>query len=138
MDKTAIGSLGEIMANTPLRLAIAAKIVFPDGSITASALRRENHRGRLEIERIAGKDYTTLADIERMRQLCRVESNRPAYTSDRREGVSKASSVHRQSGSFSTVAGTSPQDALRAKIELRRRRYAFLAPAGNRCPGQGQ
>ena len=27
---------------------------------------------RLVIERIAGKDYTTLANIERMRELCRV------------------------------------------------------------------
>jgi len=31
-------------------------------------------RGRLVIERIAGKDYTTLRNIGRMRELCRVES----------------------------------------------------------------
>ena len=40
--------------------------------MTASGLRREGARGRLVIERIAGKDYTTLANIERMRELCRV------------------------------------------------------------------
>ena len=45
----------------PLRLAVAAKVAFPDGSMRASGLRREAQRGRLVIERIAGKDYTTLA-----------------------------------------------------------------------------
>ena len=33
------------------------------------------------IERIAGKDYTTLANIERMRELCRVEGKGPACIS---------------------------------------------------------
>src|ERR1700740_6294 len=60
--------------DTPLRLAVAAATAFPDGSMTASGLRRECARGRLVIERIAGKDYTTLANIERMRELCRVEA----------------------------------------------------------------
>jgi hypothetical protein len=47
---------------------------YPDGSMTASGLRREAARGRLVIERTAGKDYTTLANIDRMRELCRVEA----------------------------------------------------------------
>jgi hypothetical protein len=63
----------EIKPDTPLRLSVAAALAFPDGSMTASGLRRESARGRLLIERIAGKDYTTLANIERMRALCRVE-----------------------------------------------------------------
>jgi hypothetical protein len=45
--------------------------------MTASGLRRESARGRLAVERIAGKDYTTLANIERMRELCRVEAKVP-------------------------------------------------------------
>jgi hypothetical protein len=61
----------------PLRLAVAAKIAFPDGSMSASGLRREAHRGRLVVERIAGKDYTTLTNIERMRELCRVLAKAP-------------------------------------------------------------
>ena len=65
---------GEVDDDTPLRLAVAAAIAFPDGSMTASGLRRECARGRLIIERIAGKDYTTLRNIGRMRELCRVES----------------------------------------------------------------
>lgn len=62
----------EIEAETPLRLALAAAIAFPDGSMTMKGLRREAARGRLAIERIAGKDYTTLAAIGRMRDLCRI------------------------------------------------------------------
>src|SRR5262249_51767494 len=64
----------EIGATTPLRLALAAELAYPDGSMTASGLRREASRGRLVLERTAGKDYTTLAEIERMRELCRVEA----------------------------------------------------------------
>ena len=59
----------EIGPNTPLRLNVAAALAFPDGSMTASGLRKEAGRGRLVIERIAGKDYTTLANVEQMRRL---------------------------------------------------------------------
>jgi hypothetical protein len=45
--------------------------------MSPSGLRREGARGRLVIERIAGKDYTTLANIERMRELCRVQAKGP-------------------------------------------------------------
>jgi hypothetical protein len=55
---------------------MAAKLAFPDGSMTASGLRREAARGRLHIERVAGKDYITLEAIKRMRELCRVYSKR--------------------------------------------------------------
>jgi hypothetical protein len=61
-----------IRPDTPLRLAVAAAIAFPDGSMIASGLRREAAKGRLVTERIAGKDYVTLAEIENMRALCRV------------------------------------------------------------------
>src|SRR6202048_1227904 len=67
----------KITPDTPLRLEIAATLAFPDGSMTEAGLRREGARGRLVIERIAGKDFTTLANIERMRELCRVEAKGP-------------------------------------------------------------
>jgi hypothetical protein len=51
----------DIGLDTPLRLDVAARVAFPSGGMTASGLRREAARGRLQIERIAGKDYTTLA-----------------------------------------------------------------------------
>ena len=61
----------DVNSDTPLRLAVAAALAYPDGSMTASGLRKEAARGRLAIERTAGKDYTTLAAIERMRDLKR-------------------------------------------------------------------
>jgi hypothetical protein len=48
---------------TPPRLKVAAERAFPGGGMTASGLRREAGRGRLVIERIAGKDYTTMRSI---------------------------------------------------------------------------
>jgi hypothetical protein len=57
----------------PLRLKVAVKVAFPAGGMTVSGLRREARCGRLVIERIAGKDFTTLAAIEKMRGLCRLQ-----------------------------------------------------------------
>jgi hypothetical protein len=59
--------------NTSLRLADAVKLAFPLGGLTVSGLRREAARGRLVIERIAGKDFVTLAAVEAMRELCRLK-----------------------------------------------------------------
>ena len=66
--------------DAPLRLSEAAKMAFPDGSIGASGLRREAAKGRLTIERVAGKDFTTLRDIRRMRELCRVKAKERGST----------------------------------------------------------
>src|SRR5215831_15675414 len=52
--------IDQISEDTPLRLNVAAALAYPDGSMTASGLRREAAKGRLVIERTAGKDYTTL------------------------------------------------------------------------------
>ena len=49
--------LDAIRADTPLRLDVAAALAYPDGSMTASGLRREHKRGRLIVERTGGKDY---------------------------------------------------------------------------------
>src|SRR3974390_3318240 len=79
-------SPNEVTPDTPLRLRVAAALAFPDGSMTASGLRREGVRGRLSIERIAGQDYTALAHIERMRDACRVEAREPDFGSGPRGG----------------------------------------------------
>lgn len=69
-----------ITQTTPLRLETAAKIAFPDGSMKLAGLRREIARGRLAYEVIANKHYTTLADIEDMRRLCRIQAADPDVT----------------------------------------------------------
>jgi hypothetical protein len=97
----------DLTPDTPLRLAIAAAVAFLDASMTASGLRREAARGKLVVERIAGKDYTTLANIERMRELCRVEAKVP----DSGSGIGAA---EQPSGSSSITAASSAQ--ARAKM----------------------
>jgi hypothetical protein len=97
----------KIKPDVPLRLEIAAAIAFPDGSMTAAGLRREAERGRLVIERIAGKDFTTLANIERMRELCRVEAKVHASTS----GDAASAPPY---GSSSTMAAKSAQARAKA------------------------
>lgn len=73
--------------DTPMRLAHAAEQAFPGGGMTASGLRREAARGHLMIERIAGKDYTTLTAIANMRRLCRVEPKRAVTVSSITNGA---------------------------------------------------
>ena len=73
--------LSAIKPDTPLRLEVAARLAYPDGSMTKSGLRREIARGHLDCERTAGKQYVTLADIQRMRAKCRENQKVPASTS---------------------------------------------------------
>jgi hypothetical protein len=54
----------------PLRLDVAARLGFPDGSIKVSALRRLCVSKKLDHELIASKYFVTLAGIEEMRKRC--------------------------------------------------------------------
>src|SRR6266436_274914 len=112
-------SLENVAPDAPLRLSIAAKLAFPDGSMTVSGLRREAARGRLRIERIAGKDFTTLEEIKRMRELCRVQAKELGCSNVSRDTVAENSSP-RLSGSSRMAVGISPQDALRAQLKQSR------------------
>lgn len=103
--------------DTPLRLATAAKIAFPDGSLTVSGLRREIERGTLVIEIIAGKMYTTLHNIEEMRRLCRVQAKVPVSTSNPSVEPETEVSGSDPAGSSATAQETSAQGALRRKLE---------------------
>ena len=113
-----IPSPEQVTPDTPLRLEIAAALAFPDGSMTAAGLRREGARGRLIIERIAGKDYTTLANIERMRELCRVEAKAHGSTC----GEHAQASAGKRSGLSATGNGISPRAALEARLTKGRRK----------------
>jgi hypothetical protein len=97
----------------PLRLDVAAALEYPDGSMTASGLRREAARGRLVIERTAGKDYTTLNAIREMRRLCRLTPNAQDYGSAP-PARRTAKSLPAQPTSSSMPGSITPQDALRA------------------------
>jgi hypothetical protein len=109
-----------INLDAPLRLAVAASLAYPDGSMSASGLRREAAKGRLVIERTAGKDYTTLRAIEEMRERCRVNASGHACGSGRNGETSKEGSFPKARGSSSTEEGTSPRDVLRAKLKMQK------------------
>jgi hypothetical protein len=71
---------GDVGDDTPLRLAVAAATAFPDGSMTASGLRRECARGRLVIERIAGRDsYTDDLVGTKLMEAHLARRHRPAH-----------------------------------------------------------
>lgn len=56
--------------HVPYRLADVLPIAFPNGGMTLSGLRNEVRKGRLDVYLIAGKHFTTLADIEEMKRRC--------------------------------------------------------------------
>ena len=105
--------------SAPLRLNLAAKIAFPDGSMSASGLRREGAKGRLILERIANKDYTTLEAIRTMRELCRLPTKEPDFIGEKLDIVTEGSSL-KPYGSSKTVTAISPQDVLRARLKKSR------------------
>lgn len=100
-------------ADQPLRLEVAAALAYPDGSMTAAGLRKEAKRGNLAIERTAGKDYTTLADIADMRKRCRKEPKAQGSGQGQSGATSPAASPTPPSGSSSTEA---PSEALSAAL----------------------
>jgi hypothetical protein len=82
MDVGVINSdVGIITATTPLRLEVAARLAYPDGSMTAAALRRLVVAEKVTHEFVAGKYYVTLAAIEEMRASCRVPAKPPTLPS---------------------------------------------------------
>jgi hypothetical protein len=103
----------------PLRLKDAVRYGFPRGGMTVSGLRREARAGRLVIEKIANKDFTTLRAIEEMRKLCRVKVEDRAFGGEK-SGAKTGRLSQKERGLLSTVASISPRDALLAKIERRK------------------
>src|SRR5262245_65496421 len=96
----------DIADNEPIRLSVAAALAFPDGSMTASGLRREAARGRLTIERIAGKDFTTLQAINQMREQCRVTAKVQDSGCSRRAGTTTGESSSRLCGASEMAAAS--------------------------------
>lgn len=98
-----------ITPTTPLRLEVAAELGFPDGSMTASSLRRLVVAKKLAHERIAGKYFVTLSAIEEMRALCRVPAKVP-------DSPSKKPEADNQPESSETGSAPSALDALKATV----------------------
>jgi hypothetical protein len=105
--------------NQPLRLADAVRLCFPEGGMTKNGLMREARKGRLVIEKIANKIFTTPSAIEEMRKLCRVKIEDRVYGGEETDGKVERP-LPKGRGFLSTNAGITPRDALIARIEGRR------------------
>jgi len=117
--------------DAPLRLSVAAKIAFPDGSMKAAGLRREHARGRLKIERIAGRDYTTRRAIEEMRQLCLVQPRAPASTAE-------GAAAEKSSGSFETANTKRAQVALKRTLKELKQLSKSTSPKSEKAEALSQ
>ena len=104
MPRPILPPLDLVTPDTPLRLAAAAAIAFPDGSMSAAILKSEADKGRLAIERIGRRYYTTLRNIEAMREKCRVEPKAPGYGCALPAGTQEAASPIRPHGSSAMPA----------------------------------
>src|ERR1700688_4198122 len=91
-----------IHPDEPLRLDDAIKFGFPHGGMTVSGLRREATAGRLVIEKIANKHFTTLRAIEEMRKSCRVKVEGRVSGGEKNAGLAAGSS-HGEHGLLSMV-----------------------------------
>lgn len=69
--------LDDIEKHRPVRLYIAVKSAFPDGSVKINTLRKQISEGRLVAWEIGGKHFTSLFEIERMIEKCRVTPSLP-------------------------------------------------------------
>jgi hypothetical protein len=111
----------------PLRLKVAAALAFPDGSMTASGLRREASKGNLALERIAHKDYTTLRAISEMRKKCRVEAKVQDSGCNLPEKTGRGASSNRPSGSSEKAQQSVALDAARAKLSKLRKHSGTIS-----------
>jgi hypothetical protein len=103
---------------------VAARIAFPDGTMTVSGLRREAKHGRLEIETIAHKQYVTLSAIQRMRELCRDQpKERGSISENARDVLPYGSSPMggRKSAPEMSEAKSSATAAMIAAYKLKKR-----------------
>lgn len=70
----------EFTDDTPLRLDTAARMAFPDGAVSKSALRSAAARGYLEHERLAGRIVTTMRWVREWRERNRYPAHsRPDF-----------------------------------------------------------
>jgi hypothetical protein len=118
-----------ITATTRIRLATAAATAFPEGDVSVKWLRAQARAGKLDVWRIAGKDFTTLEAVERLTEQCRAPSSPQGYTSANDTGGSLNTSS-------STVDVRSAQAAARIASERLKKPSADTSGRSTRPSGQ--
>ena len=100
----------------PLRLDVAARLAFPDGSMSGSILRAEAGRGRLVISRIGGRYYTTLRAVRDMVKACQDGGGDHDSGCGRQGETPPDASPMPQPGSLSTEASSKALAALNTTL----------------------
>ena len=98
-------------------LAEAVDRFLPGGVWTVSSLRTEIRKGRLQVERIAGKFGVTESAIEEMRKLCRERQKAHGSTSGNGQ-------AERPSGVLETANAKSAQVAAQATLQALKKNSA--------------
>ena len=131
-----MGNRAHITDDTPLRLEKALELAFPTGGMTVSGLRKERDRGTLAVEMIAGKEFTTLADIREMRRKCRERQKDQGSIPSQKGGTRKpAKSLSKPSGSSATeTLNEARASALQIAERLQKKQ---MMPSGNTSPRGG-
>jgi hypothetical protein len=113
----------------PVRLANAVRLFFPEGSgVTVATLRRAAAQGRLTVEKMNNKLFTTRLYIEEYRKACRV--NQKGQDSDSNEQSTKTeSSVGKRTGLSMTERSESALAALRRTNVALKKRSPTTSPA---------
>jgi len=119
--------------DTPLRLKDAVKWAFPLGGMTVSGLRREAARGRLAIELIAGKQFTTLRAIAEMREKCR-DSHKAPDCGSGRPSKAKTASPAKPHGLSETARASAARAALEKTAKELKKRLQTTLPTSTASP----
>src|ERR1700722_6495285 len=124
MSDTNHSHLALIVDNdAPLRLGVVAA----QFGLTAAALRTEAKRGRLVISRVAGKDWTSISEVQRMFGLCRVTPEALTCGSDHpASGRAGATLLY---GTSETPDTSTALASAWASVERLRRRSPAISPA---------
>jgi hypothetical protein len=102
----------EVGLDIPLRLDQAVEVAFLFGGMTVSGLRKERDRQNLVTEMIAGKEFTTLRNIEEMRVKCRAQQKVQDCGSSPKSETIKVSSSGERFGSLEMDRKKSARAAL--------------------------
>jgi hypothetical protein len=124
----------EIGPDTPLRLGVAVKLAFPAGGMDVAGFRKERDRGNLAVEKIAGKEFTTLRNIEEMREKCRVKRGQLDCDLGPTPTPKTGKSGGAQPGSSATDHTSSARAALVRNVNARKKNSANTSPANTSRP----
>ncbi|CAA2161205.1 hypothetical protein MBRA_06365 [Methylobacterium brachiatum] len=118
----------EVTDDTPLHFETAARFAFPDGVVSALALRGAAYRGDLEFERLGGRIITTLRWIGEWRERNRHPAKsadpvrRPAHLDDQYTAAALANArrvLAEMRAGHKGKRGSSATQPATAKIEAR-------------------